>query len=232
MNDDYTTSQEPDPAAEAFFRLEGELALMRRGVEQMAREKADIVIPDYSATLGEMAQNIARLLRELQVIAAKPAMTLTPEDLAQRIDDAARQARQTDHAELRGAHDRFDHASRELKTLVASAYAAREQHCRLLWAASGGLIAGCLLWSILPGVIVRALPQSWHIPEGMAAHVLGEPTLWEAGSRLMKADSPQTWRALTQAAEMLRDNRQAIVKCREAANKVGKPVRCPIIVHV
>ena len=44
-----------DPAAEAFARLEGELALMRRAVQHLAAERADIVIPDYGATLTDMA---------------------------------------------------------------------------------------------------------------------------------------------------------------------------------
>jgi hypothetical protein len=53
--------------------------------------------------------------------------------------------------------------------------------------------AGILLWSILPGVLVRALPESWHAPEWMAARMMGvEPQV--AGQRLIeiadKADGP------------------------------------------
>ena len=50
-----------DPAAEAFARLEGELALMRRAVQHLAAERADIVIPDYGATLTDMAKRMGAI---------------------------------------------------------------------------------------------------------------------------------------------------------------------------
>ncbi len=50
-----------DPAAEAFARLEGELALMRRAVQHLAAERADIVIPDYGPTLIDIANTFEKL---------------------------------------------------------------------------------------------------------------------------------------------------------------------------
>ncbi|GGC06612.1 hypothetical protein GCM10011494_26540 [Novosphingobium endophyticum] len=231
MDDNDMDTEERDPAAEAFLRLEGQIALMRLGVEKLAAERADIVIPDYSATLGEMTQNIAWTLDTLRDIVAKPAMSFTPEDWARRIDSAALQARRTDHAELRASCNRFDSASRELQTVVAIARTARDQRRRLLWAAGGGLLAGILLWSVFPGAFLRALPQSWLMPEGIAARVLREPTLWAAGIRLMQADSPRAWQALADAAEVLTDNRQAFEKCQAAATKARKSVRCTLDVR-
>lgn len=228
MSEDDDTMDERDPAAEAFSRLEGEIALMRRAAEQLAAEKASITIPDYSTTLGEMSQRLNSAVQTLQTIVGKPAMDLTPESMAQRIDHAARQARQTDQKELRSAQDRCDSVSRDLRGLIATAQAAHEQRRHLIWAAGGGLLAGCLLWSIMPGVILRALPASWHMPESMAAHIIGEPSLWEAGIRLMQAESPQAWRATSAAAEMRRDNREKIAACEKAALSAKKQVRCTI----
>jgi hypothetical protein len=82
--------------------------------------------------------------------------------------------------------------------------------------------------AFLPGAILRALPQGWHIPEAMAAHIIGEPTLWEAGSRLMQADSPRAWNALVEAADLRRDNREAIERCHKAASVTHRPARCTI----
>jgi hypothetical protein len=93
--------------------------------------------------------------------------------------------------------------------------------------AVGGLLAGCLLWSFLPGTLARAFPTGWHLPERLA-HTVGEPTLWESGVRLMRADSPQAWEAITAAAQMRRDNRDAIAACEQAAAKAKQPVRCTI----
>lgn len=187
MNDNDRAINETDPAAEAFSRLEGEMALVRRAVEHLAAEKADITIPDYTATLGEMSQRLARTHQSLSAIADKPAMELTPKAMAQQIEYAARIARQTDHEELRGACGRYDHASRELRGLVATVRAANEQRRHLYWAAGGGLLAGCLLWAILPGVILRTLPESWRGPEMMATHIVGEPSMAWRNSRFSRS---------------------------------------------
>ena len=66
------------------------------------------------------------------------------------------------------------------------------------------------------------------MPESMAAHIIGEPTLWEAGVRMMRADSVEAWQALADAAEMLRDNRETLDACEQAASKAKGPVRCSI----
>lgn len=230
MNDNDRAADEADPATEAFSRLEGEMALMRRAVEHLAAEKADITIPDYTATLGVISQRMAQTHQTLSAIVGKPAMALTPESLARRIDDAARQARQTDHDELRGACTRYDYASRELRGLVATVLAANEQRRHLCWAAGGGLFAGCLLWAILPGAILRTLPDSWHGPEMMATHIVGEPSMWEAGARLMNAGNSEGWRTIVDATNTWVENRKAIRDCEQAVMEA--PVRCEITIKV
>lgn len=87
-----------------------------------------------------------------------------------------------------------------------------------------------ILWSFLPGVILRALPQSWHMPENMARRIIGEPTLWEAGSRLMQAHDTDAWQAVVDADQIQRDNREAIAKCKQKAVKATKPARCTILI--
>jgi len=62
-----------DPAAEAFARLEGELALMRRAVQHLAAERADIVIPDYGATLTDMAKRMGAISESLKGMASRIA---------------------------------------------------------------------------------------------------------------------------------------------------------------
>lgn len=212
---------EPDPATRAFTRLEGEMALMRRAVEHMATEKAEIDIPDYSSTLTEMA-------KRLVAIEGKPAMKITPEDMAARIAAAATEARREDRIALAEAKKQHGEAAHALRGLVDTATTIREQRRRLKWAAGGGLLAGMLLWSILPGFVARILPTSWHLPERIAARTVREPTLWEAGTRIMHADSPEAWQTIADAAEMRRDNREAIDACEKQAAKAKQPVRCTI----
>ncbi len=84
---------ETDPATEAFARLEGEMAMVRHTVQNMARERADVVIPDYTATLGQMADQLEKISEILGAIGGKPAMTLTPETIADQIAHAAESSR-------------------------------------------------------------------------------------------------------------------------------------------
>ena len=93
------------------------------------------------------------------------------------------------------------------------------------------MLAGCLLWSVLPRFVARILPTSWHLPERIAARTVREPTLWEAGTRMMRADSPEAWQAISDAADIRRDNREAIDACEQQATVAKQPVRCTIRVQ-
>ncbi|MBE1525975.1 hypothetical protein GGC65_000431 [Sphingopyxis sp. OAS728] len=228
MTTDDQAAQPQDLAVAAFTRLEGEIALMRRAVENLATEKADIDIPDYSDTLGEMAESLAAVSDTLDTIAAKPAMAMTPEGMAQRMDQAARSARQSDREQIAAAETRYNHAMRDLTKVVASAWSASYQREYLRWAACGGVLAGCLFWAIVPGILARQLPESWHMPEKIAMRVLREPSVWEAGVRLLRVGSPEAWRALSNAAEMRHQNKKAIADCERAAKQSKKAVRCYI----
>src|SRR3546814_10891534 len=97
--------------------------------------------------------------------------------MAQRIDQAARKGRQSDREQITASENRYDHAMRELTKVAASAHSAADQRTLLKWAGGGGMLAGCLLWSIIPGHIARALPESWHMPEKIATRVLREPSI-------------------------------------------------------
>ena len=103
MNDEQSLLNEPEEetAAHAFARLDGRIAMMARAVEHLAAERASIDIPDYSATLGQMNTRLAAIAQGLASIAEKPAMQLTPEGLAARINAAAETSRATDKATLR-----------------------------------------------------------------------------------------------------------------------------------
>ncbi|GGJ65975.1 DUF6118 family protein [Sphingopyxis bauzanensis] len=230
MNDNELETE--DPAAAAFARLEGEVALVRRAVQQLAAEKSEIRIPDYTDTLGELSKHLGAAERTLRTILAKPAMELTPEEMARRIDGAARQARDATESEMQRAQVRFDNAAYELRGTISTLRAAHEQRLHLIWAAGGGILAGCLLWSILPGAFARALPERWQLPEKMAAHIVGAPTIREGGIRLMQAGSPEAYRAISAAAAMRHDNKNKIAECEKAALIKKRRVRCAIWVQV
>ena len=217
-----------DPAAEAFTRLEGEMALMSRAVQHLAAERADIVIPDYGATLTDMTKRIGSISESLKGMAGHPAMQMTPDDIGQRIAAAAESSRRTDQERISQARSGLHHATQEMRSVTAHARTAAEQRQQLYQVAGGALLAGILLWSFLPGTIARMMPESWQWPERMAARMLGESTRWDAGARLMKSDSPEAWNALAQAVDIQRDNRDTIDACRKSAASSQQPVRCTV----
>jgi hypothetical protein len=217
-----------DPAAEAFSRLEGELALMRRAVQHLAAERADIVIPDYGATLTDMARRMGAISESLKGIARHPTMQMTPDSIGHRIAAAAEAARRSDQDRINQARSDLNHAALEMRSVTAHARTTAEQRQQLYQVAGGALLAGILLWSFLPGTIARIMPESWHWPERIAARIVGAPSRWDAGARLMRSDSPEAWNALVQAADIQRDNRDAIDACRNTAATSKQAVRCTI----
>ncbi len=219
---------ESDPAAEAFARLEGEMALMRRAVQHLAAERADIVIPDYGATLTEMTKRLEEMVENLDCIAEHPAMQVTPDSFGRRIAAAAEAARRGDQARIDDAHNELRQATQDMRGVTTHARTSADQRRTVLQSVAGGVLGGILLWSFLPGTIARAVPENWHWPERIAARIVGESSRWDAGTRLMRSESLQAWRVLVQAADLLRDNRDAIDVCRKSAATSRQPVQCKV----
>lgn len=219
---------ETDPATEAFARLEGEMAMVRHTVQNMARERADIVIADYTATLSQMADQLAMVSKTLSTIGRKPAIELTPEDIAVQIKRASLDMLRDASDLFRHGRKDLDNATGRLAAIVGRVHSEAKQK-RQTWCFAGvGLAAGILLWSILPGTIARAMPESWHWPEWMAERALEESSRWNAGSRMMQSADPLAWHVLVAAADMQRDNRDKIEDCRKRANSSGKNVSCTL----
>ena len=219
---------ETDPATEAFARLEGEMAMVRHTVQNMARERADIVIPDYTATLGQMADQLAQVSKTLTAICNKPAIELTPEDIAFQIKRASSEM-QRDASDLfrQGRRD-FDSAATQLSAMVGRVRAEAEQKRQTRRFAAMGLAGGILLWAILPGTIARAMPEIWQWPERMARKAVGEPTIVEAGIRLIRSQNPEGFDELMTAHSILNANREALDRCKERAREKERSVSCSI----
>ena len=222
------TAEESDPATEAFARLEGEMAMVRHTVQNMARERADIVIPDYNSTLAQMADQLAQVSKTLSTIGNKPAIELTPEDIAVQIKRASLDMLRDSSDLFRQGRKDLDNATGRLTAIVGHIRTEDEQKRQTWRFASMGLAAGILFWSILPGTIARAMPESWHWPERMARKAVGEPTIVEAGIRLIRTQNPEAWEDLAAAQRLLSENREALERCNERAKKRESQVSCPV----
>src|SRR3546814_1561886 len=118
-----------------------------------------------------------------------------------------------------------------LHQIIGHARTRQSQREHLLWGIGGGVLAGCLLWSFLPGVIARAMPESWRWPERIAARTIGAASLWAAGARLLRAGNPEEWRFIVRATELGRENSAAIGACEKKEEKKNEAVRCTVEVE-
>lgn len=144
-----------------------------------------------------------------------------------RTGPAATRMRMEDHRVFLAARQALEEVAARLGRHLRSDIAAGEQRRRLRAFCLIGLVAGMAVWLIFPGPIARAMPESWHLPERMAARSLAMP-IWDGGQRLMAVASPDAWRGITGAAILVRYNCDAIGVCRTAAAKAKKAVRCTI----
>jgi hypothetical protein len=180
-------SQEPDldtDAADAFDRLCSKLSLLQSAVEGLtaARER----MPDYSATLGSMNEGLRALDVRLEEMGRSRALSLSPIALAEEINAASQAVRSQDRRDLMDAKDGLVRSLGRVDGMIARGRSATGRARRELQIAAGGVVVGILLWSILPGAILRSLPESWHAPEWMAARMIGVDQA-EAGRRMIDA---------------------------------------------
>ncbi|MDI1297122.1 MAG: DUF6118 family protein, partial [bacterium] len=157
-----------------------------------------------------------------------PAMQLTPENMAERIGEAAQAARATDRATIKQSQELHHQVHADQMRAVGTIRTKQEQRWHMLYCGGGAALAISLLWLVYPGWAASIGPQSWVWPERVASRTLGEPSLWDAGIRLMRAGSPDGWQAIVDAADLARENRDTIAACKKAAAKIKEPVRCTI----
>lgn len=245
MDDEQNLLDEPDPeprtnaAAEAFAhlservaameeRLDGRMAVMARALEHIAIEKQSIEFPDYGPTLAKMNGYLATLAGYTQKIMDAPAMQLTPEGMAERIDVAADAARATDKATIKKSQELHHQVHADQMRVVGTIRTKQRQRWHMLYCGSGAALAISLLWLIYPGWAASIGPQSWLWPERVARRTLGEPSLWDAGIRLMRTENPEGWQVIVDAADLARENSDTIAACEKAAAKINEPMRCTI----
>lgn len=217
-----------DAAAEAFEELRAEVTLLRRAVERLAAERAELPQPkDYDETLGRIAQAIGKLSERMNVLAERPGITITPEGIARQVAAAAGTVRAEDQRTIAAAGKSLEDATRALHGYVVSARRGDEQNRWLAWTAIGSTAFGMLLWAAFAGAVARAVPESWFWPERMAARTLRlDP--WDASRRLAGVSRPETWNTMVRGAIVMQDNEAAIERCRRAATKAREAVACTV----
>jgi hypothetical protein len=211
-----------DPA-QAFEDLRAEVSVLRRAVEALPGAWEESRPPDYTPSLGTIVQGLAAVENQLAGIEKHPALRLTPEQHQQAIAQAGNVLMREAAQKLDRAAQNAERERHQLAGLIGAVRKQDEQRSWLLWAASGALVVGLLVSPFVAGV----LPFGG---DSAVAAVIMKADRWNAGIALMQAGSPDGWRGVADASNLVRVNQEALVECREAAAKAKKEQRCTITV--
>jgi Family of unknown function (DUF6118) len=216
-----------DGATIACVEMRDSFSTLARAVSSLSGEWKALVIPDYSKTLEKVAMELKANADQLEKWAEKPALKLTPQALGEAIIMAGSAARSDDHVALDKAIKAINQTEKDMTGALVSARTAQAQDKRLRRVSINCMIAGMVIWAILPGMIIRAVPASWHLPERVAARMLGTDA-WDGGQRLMMFANPDGWASLAMVGSATAKSRAAIAACSKLAERSRQPVRCTI----
>lgn len=181
-------------------------------MQHLAAERADIVIPDYGATLTDMVKRLGAISESLKGISGHPAMQMTPDSIGNRIAAAAEAARRSDQDRISQARSDLIDAAQEIaapRSMCAPPPSSGSITTK--WRAGLCWLLSCYAPSV-PAPLPVPCPKAGT---GQSA--------W-----LMQSDSLEAWNALVQAADIQRDNRDTIDACRKTAATSQQPVRCSV----
>ena len=222
MEDEADHHGAADPA-QAFEDLRAEVSVLRQAVEALPGAWEDSRLPDYTPSLGTIANGLAAVDGRLAGIEKHPALRLTPEQHQQAVAQAGNVLMREAVQKLDRAAQDAERERHQLAGLIGTVRKQDEQRNWLLYAASGALVVGLLVSPFVAG----ALPFGG---DSAVAAVIMNANRWNAGIALMQAGSPDGWRGLADASNLVRVNQEALAACREAAAKAKKEQRCRITV--
>ncbi|WP_216333593.1 MULTISPECIES: DUF6118 family protein [Rhizobiaceae] len=205
-------------------QIGAEMTVMRRGLEA-AFDQLEKIEPaqDYKPQLAQLVQQLAVVAEHLQGVEQSPILRNGPEHYAARLERSGEGLVRTAVQQLERQASDLERAGRNLSAHVASARERKRQNWWLVVAFAIGLIVGALVMLFLP----RVLPGSVNM--AVAATVMNADR-WKAGGVLMQSGSPEGWRSIVEASDLVRANREALSACAEAAAKMKKDQRCTITV--
>jgi len=218
-----TDESESGDAAEAFEHLTQEVSVLHHTVEELVDAIQLKEPPDYSSTLGEIAQDLGSIRERLEQIERHPALRVSPVKFGEAVARAGSDAMREAANQLEQARRDNVRTTRELAEIIDSARTQDRQRKWIMITAAVALAGGIIVSPFL----ARLLPFGWD--DRMAATIMGADR-WNAGAALMAAQSPEAWRALMDAGKLTADNSAVLGVCRETAAKMKKEQHCTVVV--
>jgi hypothetical protein len=214
---------EPTAAEQAFEALRAEVTAMRLALRSVPEVILKNQPPDYTETLGAIAKKLELMGNHIAAIEQHPAIRTTPAHYHQAIAAAGdglvhKSVREFDSAKAAAVAER-----RELAVMIGTMRGKWKQWEWLGWTGIAAFVLGLLI----SPMFARLLPFGW---DGHVAAFIMNADRWDAGSALMKAQSPEAWNVLMAAGKLTADNSAALGACRDAAAKTKKEQRCSVLV--
>lgn len=221
--DDRDDDEGATAAERAFDALRAEVDAMRQALRSVPEVILKNQPPDYTETLGAIAKNLEMVGKFMAAIEQHPAIRTTPAHYHQAIVAAGdglitKSVREFDSARAAAVTER-----RELAAMIGT---LRGKWKQWEWLGCTG-IAAFFLGILISPMFARVLPFGW---DGQVAAFIMNADRWGAGSALMKAQSPEGWRALIDAGQLSTVNSETLRTCRDAAAKAKKEQRCTVVV--
>jgi hypothetical protein len=214
---------ESGSAERAFKALTAEVSGTRQAVRALQESLEQRRPVDTTETLGVIVSRLNTVAQSLAVMEKHPALKLTPEQHARAVVLAGEGLLREAEQKFDGAARDFTHAQRELVQVIGTIRGRYQQWEWLAWTALGAFFLGLLI----SPMFARVLPFGW---DGQVAAFIMNADRWDAGSALMKAQSPEAWNVLMAAGKLTADNSAALGACREVAAKLKKEQHCSIVV--
>ena len=173
MEDEADHHGAADPA-QAFEDLRAEVSVLRLAVAALPGAWEESRPPDYTPSLGTIAQGMATVESRLAGIEKHPALRLTPEQHQQAVAQAGNVLMREAAQKLDRAAQDAERERHQLASLIGTVRKQDEQRNWLLWAASGALVVGLLVSPFVAGVLPFGgdmrhgswYPQPWVADEG------------------------------------------------------------------
>jgi hypothetical protein len=218
-----TDESQAEDAAQAFEHLTQEVSVLHHTVEELVDAIQLKEPPDYSSTLGEIAQDLGSIRERLEQIERHPALRVSPAQFGEAVARAGSDAMREAVNQLDQARRDSERTTRALAETIGSARTLGRQRKRVTATAAIALVIGVALSPLLG----RLLPFGFD--GQVAASIMGTDR-WNAGAALMEAGNPDAWRGLMDDFNLLKKNQAELAVCRAAASKMKKEQHCSVVV--
>lgn len=151
-----------DPAR-AFEDLRYEVSLLRRALQGLTAERQNA--PDYLPTLQAIVERLDSIDRRVERVRKAPAMELSVESLASRIEATTVDARRETRQLIADANATVHTSIARIDSVVARGWTAERQWRQLLWTAGIAFVLGIILCFALTRILASR-----------AAHLTAEAT--------------------------------------------------------